>query len=41
MMLAKAKDFNILDNHQLIVSLMKDCVIDDITNIFLVPFCEK
>ncbi len=41
MMLAEAKDFDILHDHQFVMPLVKDGIIDDIFDILLISLCKK
>jgi hypothetical protein len=41
MVFAQAEDFNILHNHQLIMPLMEDCVVNNVSHILLVSLCKE
>lgn len=41
MMFAETEDFNVLHNNHLVVALVEDGVVDDVSDVLLVAFCEE
>lgn len=41
MMLAETEDLDVLHNNQLVVTLMEDSTIHNVSNVLLVSLCEK